>query len=59
MMDTRRFALICLLFWDAFLVAALAGLIPRIMALGLGVAIYALWRMHRRGVLTQGDTAAV
>jgi hypothetical protein len=59
MTDTRRFALICLLFWDAFLLAALAGLIPRVMAVGLGVAIFALWRLHCRGVRTQADIATV
>lgn len=58
MSDTRRFALICLIFWDAFLIAALVGLIPRAMALGLGVAIFALWHLHRRGVRVQTDTAA-
>lgn len=59
MTDTRRFALICLVFWDAFLISALVGLIPRAMAVGLGVAIFALWRMHRGGILAQTDTAAI
>ena len=60
MKDTRSFALTCLIFWDAFLVAALVGLIPRSMALALGVAIFALWHLHRRGTLaTQADTAAI
>jgi hypothetical protein len=58
MSDSRRFALTCFLFWDAFLLAALAGLIPRAMAIGLGVAIYALWRLHRRGLQTQGGASA-
>ncbi len=53
MSRSARFAIVCLLLWGAFLLAALVGIVPRPMVLALALPIFALWLLHRRGMLAE------